>query len=135
VKDILRRLLYERESVREFSLQQQKRHLCECYETVGSDSWRHLRELLLHHAEISLPSNGKVRFLRARTKRFRRSVDRTVKNLLCSFKISGGIVIVGKILENPGVLGTDGRRSLHIRSGLFPFALATLDRANGHINF
>src|SRR5439155_10379892 len=68
VRGILWQLLYNRESVGEFSLQQQKLHACEGDEPVWIDSCRHFGQLFLHHAKISLPINRKVRFLRARTK-------------------------------------------------------------------
>src|SRR4029453_2009145 len=70
-----------------------------------------------------------------RVKRVGRSFNCTIEKFVGGFEILIGPIIVGKIYENPGVLRTKRRRFFQIGSGLCPFALATLDCSNRHVDF
>src|SRR2546429_2950399 len=62
--EILRRLLQKRESVREFTLQNQKLHARIGNKTIWVETFRDLRQLSLHLTEISFPINRKAGLLR-----------------------------------------------------------------------
>ena len=116
-------------------MQHEKLHPTVRDETLGIDAWWHIRQVFLHHAQVSFPIECKHCLCRAGIKRVGRGFDCAIVKLICGFEVLVGAIIVGKIYEDECVLWTEGCGFLQIGRGLSPFALATLNRSNRHVDF
>ena len=87
----------------------------------------------LHLTEVSFQIHSEPSLLRTRAKRIRRGFDGAVVKLVRLFEISVGAIIVGQVFQKKGVLRIKRCRFLQMGSGVSPFALAALDRANRQI--
>src|SRR5205807_8926364 len=95
--DHLKRLL-------KFSLQRQDPYAALRDQAVRIDSRWHRSQFFIDNANDSFPSDRQLRFECTRAERLRRSFDSAIKNLIGSFEISCGHVVIAEIQEDRAVL-------------------------------